>query len=144
MGFVQDTFSRFRQTVAAYAGDEALMQAAVSASANVIVADGEVAGEEFETALAGMRADPVLEKGYDTLMLEEELYVAIGRARSRAGRMQNLHLIEAVAGRPREQRQSVFLIAADVADHEGISPVEHKALGEVAAALGLDMAALLG
>ncbi|RVU21119.1 tellurite resistance TerB family protein [Methylobacterium oryzihabitans] len=144
MGYLHDIVDRFRRTVTAYAGDDALMRAAVSASANVIVADGEVAGEEFEAALAGLRADPVLEKGYDGPMLQEELYDAIGRARTRAGRRQNLHAIEAVAGRPLEQRQSVFLIAADVADHEGISPVEHRALGEIAAALGLDMAALLG
>ncbi len=115
----------------------------MSACANVIVADGEVAGAEFEAALKGMLADPILEKGYDSLMLEEELYDAIGRARTRAGRMQNLHFIEALAERPAEQRQSVFLIAADVADFEGISPSEHRALTEVATALDLDRDALL-
>ncbi len=54
-----------------------------------------------------------------------------------------MHFIEALAERPAEQRQSVFLIAADVADFEGISPSEHRALTEVAAALGLDRDALL-
>ncbi len=106
MSFVQAAFGRFKQTVTAYAGDEPLMKAAVSACANVIVADGEVAGAEFETALKGMLADPVLEKGYDSLMLEEELYDAIGRARTRAGRMQNMHFIEAwpSAGRAAPER----------------------------------------
>ncbi|MGF3023648.1 tellurite resistance TerB family protein [Methylobacterium aquaticum] len=143
VSFVQAAFGRFKQTVTAYAGDAPLMRAAVSACANVIVADGEVAGAEFEAALKGMLADPILEKGYDSLMLEEELYDAIGRARTRAGRRQNLHFIEALAERPAEQRQSVFLIAADVADFEGISPSEHRALTEVAAALGLDRDTLL-
>ncbi|MCJ2101187.1 Tellurite resistance protein TerB, partial [Methylobacterium sp. E-046] len=78
MPFVQDLLARFRQTVTAYAGDEVLMQAGVSAAANVIVADGEVAGAEFETALTGVMASPILEKGYDVLMLEEALYEAIG------------------------------------------------------------------
>jgi hypothetical protein len=38
----------------------------------------------------------------------------------------------------------VFLIAADVADHEGISEIEDKALSEIATALCVDKAALLG
>ncbi|UIY43522.1 tellurite resistance TerB family protein [Methylobacterium radiotolerans] len=143
MPFVQDLIARFRQTVTAYAGDDALMQAGVSAAANVIVADGEVAGAEFETALTGVLASPILEKGYDVLMLEEALYEAIGRARTRAGRADNLRRIAAIAGRPAEQRESVFLVAADVADHDGIVELEHAALAEIAAALLVDKAALL-
>ena len=37
----------------------------------------------------------------------------------------------------------MFLIAADVADHEGISDVEQRALSEIADALTIDKAALL-
>ncbi|KAB1071657.1 tellurite resistance TerB family protein [Methylobacterium planeticum] len=143
MGILQNVFSRFSQTIKAYTGDAPLMQAAVSAASNVIVADGEVAGEEFETALLGMRAHPILEKGYDTLMLEQELYEGIARARTRAGRVENLRRVAAIADRSEEQRQNVFLIAADVADHEGISAIEGKALTEIAAALSVDKAALL-
>ena len=143
MPFIQDLLARFRQTVTAYAGDEALMQAGVSAAANVIVADGEVAGEEFETALNGVIASPILEKGYDVLMLEEALYEAIGRARTRAGRTDNLRRVAAIAGRPAEQRESVFLVAVDVADHDGIAEIEHAALAEIAAALLVDKTQML-
>jgi tellurite resistance protein len=143
MGIFENILTRFSQTVKAYTGDDALMQAAVSAASNVIVADGEVAGDEFETALLGMRANPILEKGYDTLMLEEELYQGIARARTRAGRVENLRRIAAIADRPEEQRENVFLIAADVADHEGISEVEGNALSEIATALSVGKAALL-
>lgn len=143
MGFLHDTIGRFRQSVLAYAGDEALMQAAISACANVAVADGELLPEEFDTALSGMRANPILEKGYDTLMLEHAFYEGIGRARTRAGRADNLLRVAAIAERPEEQRRNVFLIAADVADHEGISEVEHRALDEIAGALHLDKRALL-
>ena len=143
MPFVQDLLARFRQTVTAYAGDEVLMQAGVSAAANVIVADGEVAGAEFETALTGVIASPILEKGYDVLMLEEALYDAIGRARTRAGRADNLRRVAAIAGRPSEQREAVFLVAADVADHDGIAEIEHAALAEIATALLVDKARLL-
>lgn len=143
MPLISDFFTRFARTVTAYAGDEALMQAGVSAAANVIVSDGEVAGEEFETALKGVLADPIVAKGYDALMLEEALYNAIGRARTRAGRVENLRRVAAVAGRPLEQREGVFLVAVDVADHDGIAAVEDAALSEIAAALLVDKAVLL-
>jgi len=144
MNIFQDIVSRFSQTVTAYAGDKVLMQAMVSAAANVMVADGEVASAEFDTALAGLQANPILEKGYDRLMLESELYDGIARARTRAGRAENLHHVAGIAGREAGQRAAVFLIAADVADQAGISAVEHAALAEIAAALKVDKDALLG
>ena len=143
MNALKDLLARFGRTVTAYAGDEALMQAGVSAAANVIVADGEVAGDEFETALVGLRANPIIEKAYDLLMLEEALYEAIARARTRAGRVENLRRVAAIAGRPIEQRQNAFLVAADVADHEGVSEIEDKALTEIAAALIVDKPELM-
>jgi tellurite resistance protein len=76
-------------------------------------------------------------------MLAHALYEALGRARTRAGRAENLVRIGAVAGRSEEQRRNVFLVAADVADHEGIGNEEHAALAEVGAALRLDGDALL-
>ena len=143
MSLLADFLARFAQTVTAYAGDEALMQAGVSAAANVIVADGEVAREEFETAVEGVLANPIVQKGYDALMLEEALYEAIGRARTRAGRVENLRRVAALAGRTAEQRESVFLVAVDVADHDGIAEIEDAALTEIAAALLVDKARLL-
>lgn len=143
MSLVADFLARLARTVTAYAGDETLMQAAVSASANVIVADGEMASEEFETAVSGVLASPILEKGYDALMVEEALYDAIGRARTRAGRLDNLRRIEAIAGRPGDQRESVFLLAVDVADHDGIAEIEHIALTDIAKALIVDKQRLL-
>ena len=143
MSLLRDLFGHVGRTVTAYAGDRALMLAAVSAAANVIVADGEVASLEFDAALHGLRADPVLMKGYDTLMLETELYDGIARARTRLGRAENLRHVAAVAGRPADQRENVFLIAADVADQDGISNIEAGALGTIAAALRLDAVALL-
>ena len=143
MGAFQEFVGRFTQNVAAYLGDRALMEAAVSAAANVILADYEVDEEEIEVALAGMRANPILEKGYDTLKLEAELFEGIARARTRAGRAENLRFVSALADREIDQRKSVFLIAADVADQAGISAVEHVALSEIAGALGVDKDALL-
>lgn len=143
MSLFHDLVDRFTRSVTAYAGDKTLMLAAVSAASNVIVADSEVDEEEVETALAGMRANPILKKGYDTLMLEAALFDGIARARTRAGRAENLGHVASIADRAIDQRNNVFLIAADVADHEGISDVERRALQEVAAALGVDMDALL-
>ncbi|MET0429508.1 MAG: tellurite resistance TerB family protein [Microvirga sp.] len=143
MNIFQDIVSRFSQTVTAYAGDKVLMQAMVSAAANVMVADGEIASAEFDTALAGLQANPILEKGYDRLMLESELYDGIARARTRAGRAENLRRVAGIRGRDGTARNAAFLIAADVADHDGISALEATALDEIAEALGVDRAALL-
>ena len=143
MSLLHSILSRFSRDLAAYAGDDDLMQAAVSAASNVIVADGEMSGEEFEAALAGMKANPILEKGYDTLMLEAELYDGVARARTRAGRVENLRRIAVIAKRRADERHDVFLIAADVADHEGISGIEDRTLAEIADALRVDKAALL-
>lgn len=143
MGLLQDLAGRIADGIAALTGDRVLMQAMVAAAANVIVADGEVDDEEIEAALAGMRANPVLEKAYGTLTLEGELFEGIERARSRTGRAENLHRVAAIADRAVEQRNSAFLIAADVADQAGISEIEHRALDEIAAALTVDKTALL-
>ena len=143
MSIFQDAILRFGRTIMSYAGDAVFLQASVSSAANVIVADGDVAEEEIESAIAGIRANPILEKSYDTLRVEQELYEAITRAKTRAGRLENLRHVGAIADRPIEQRQDVFLIGADVADFDGISAVEHKALDEIAAALQVDKAALL-
>ena len=92
MSIFQDAILRFGRTIMSYAGDAVFLQAAVSAAANVIVADGDVAEEEIESAIAGIRANPILEKSYDTLRVEQELYEAIARAKTRAGRLENLRL----------------------------------------------------
>ncbi|MCJ2082752.1 Tellurite resistance protein TerB [Methylobacterium sp. J-090] len=136
-------FQNLIQSVTAYVGDKTLMHAAVSAAANVIVADSEVDEEEVEVALAAMKANPIIEKGYDTLMLEAELFDGIARARTRVGRVDNLSRVAAIADRSIDQRNSVFLIASDAADYEGISEVEHRALNEIATALSVDKDALL-
>ena len=143
MSIFQDAILRFGRTIMSYAGDALFLQAAVSAAANVIIADGDVDEEEIESAISGMRANPILQKSYDTLRIEQELYEGIARARTRAGRIDNLRHAQAISGRPIDQRQDIFLIAADVADFGGISEVEHKALDEIAAALQVDKAALL-
>ncbi|KAB1073907.1 tellurite resistance TerB family protein [Methylobacterium planeticum] len=144
MSIFQDAILRFGRTIMSYAGDAVFLEAAVSAAANVTLADGEIDEEEIESAITGMRANPILEKSYDTLHIEQALYEAIARARTRAGRIENIRLVSAIADRPATQRQDVFLIAADVADFGGISEVEHKVLDEIALALKVDKAALLG
>ncbi len=127
----------------AYDGDESLIQAAVSAAANVIVADGEIAGQELQTALTDVLASPIMEKGLDVARLEEVLQEAMVRARTRFGRDDNLRRVEAIADRPVALRERVFLIAADVADHDGIAAVEHAALDQIASALRVDRIRLL-
>ncbi|MGU3537215.1 tellurite resistance TerB family protein [Methylobacterium sp. A54F] len=143
MSIFQDAILRFGRTIMSYAGDAVFLNAAVSAAANVILADGDIDEHEVDAAISGIRANPILEKSYDTLRVEQELYEAIARAKTRAGRADNLRHCHAIADRPLDQRQDVFLIAADVADFGGISAVEHQALDEIAGSLGVDKPALL-
>ncbi|MFG6497793.1 molybdopterin-dependent oxidoreductase, partial [Fictibacillus sp. UD] len=84
MSIFQDAILRFGRTIMSYAGDAVFLQASVSSAANVIVADGDVAEEEIESAIAGIRANPILEKSYDTLRVEQELYEAIARGKIKA------------------------------------------------------------
>lgn len=144
MGLFHDAFSRVGRVVMSYAGDIAFLHAACSAAATVILADQEIDEEEIETALTDLSNNPILQKAYGVLKLEQELHEAIARAKSRAGRLENLRLVGAIADRAPEQRQDVFLIAADVADQGGISELEHRALAEIAEVLGVDKTALLG
>jgi tellurite resistance protein len=143
MSLVDQFLAQAARALGIYEGDEILIQAAVSAAANVIVADGEVAGEELQTALTDVLASQVIEKGYDLQSLDAALQDAIIRARTRFGRDDNLSRVEAIADRPAEQRERIFLIAADVADHEGIAEVEHTALAQIASALSVDGVRLL-
>ena len=140
MSLISDFLDRIAQSATGYVGDEILMQAAVSAAANVIVADGEVEGEELLTALTGALTSPIIERDYDTGMLREALSEAIGRARSGFGRADNLRRVTAIADRPVEQREYVFQVAAEVADHDDIAEIEHVALKEIASALAIDHA----
>jgi hypothetical protein len=76
--------------------------------------------------------------------VEKALFEALARGELRAGRLENLQHVAAIAERPVEHRQYVFLIAADAADKGGITESEHKVLDELAAALAVDKASLLG
>ncbi|GJD34089.1 tellurite resistance TerB family protein [Methylobacterium aerolatum] len=143
MSLISDFLDRIAKTATGHAGDEALMQAAVSAAANVIVADGQVENEELSTALTGALTSSIVERDYDLQMLQEALSEAISRARSGFGRADNLRRVEAILDRPLEQREYVFQVAAEVADHDDITEIEHVALSEIATALSLDKARLL-
>ena len=139
----QDFVGRLTHGVAAFLGDAVLMRAAVAAAAGVIAADDAVEAGEVVAALDAVRAEPTLEAGYRAQTLEAELSQGLARARTRAGREENERCVAAVRGRPVEQRNAVFLIAADAAGHAGISPPERAALDALAAALIVDEATLL-
>ena len=122
---------------------DTLVQAFVAAAAHVIVADGEAAEAEYAVAVEGLRESPDLDGAAAARELEVALRAATSRARTRSGRIENLRCVAAVAGWPMPQRRAVFLLAADVADVEGTSGIEERALAEIAAALDVNRTALL-
>lgn len=144
MSFFKNAFAAAQRTVANYSGDAVFLNAAASAAANVTAADGSIDDGEIESAISGMRANSILSASYTPAKIEEALNAALNRAKTRLGRMENKRALEAIATRPVEQRQDVFLIAADVADEGGIGADEQKVLDDIAKILGIDGAKLLG
>lgn len=144
MGFLQNLLDQGKRAVAGYSGDAIFLNAATSAAANVTAADGKIDDAEIETAITGMQSNPILNGSFSGAKIEEALGAALTRAKTRLGRMENKRHLEALSVRPIEQRQDVFLIAADVADNGGIGDDERKVLDDIAKALNVDGAKLLG
>ena len=144
MSLLEDFVSRIAKGVSAFIGDQDLMNAAVSAAAQVMTSDDEVAHEELETALVDLKADEAISKGYLNSTIEGELSAGIDRACSTEGRKENLRLLSAIKDRPVQERNSVFLIALDVAAaHGGISSVEGTVLNAIADVLAVDKMGLI-
>ena len=143
MSLLEDVVSRFAKGVSGYIGDEVLMHAAVSAAAQVMASDDHIDRMEVETALVDMQADPALSKGYLDTTIEDELKAGIERTQTSSGRIDNLNYVKAIADRPLDQRNSVFLLALDVAAaHKGISQVETSVVSAIAEILSIDKASL--
>lgn len=143
MAILDDVIARVRSAAISFRGDEPLMAAAVSAAALIITADGEIAEEEVETALADLVSEPTLHANYLPSALALELRRAIERACSVAGRGDNLAMVSAIAHRPEDERTNVFLVAVDVAmAHQGVVESEDQVLSELARRLLVDKAIL--
>ena len=143
MGFLDAVLDRTKRTLATYTGDSAFLAAASAAAANVTAADGSIDDAEIDTAISGMMANKILAASYTPAKIEEALNAALTNAKSRAGRAVNKRAIEAISTRDIELRQDVFLIAADVADNNGIGADEKKVLDDIAKSLNVDGAKLL-
>lgn len=144
MGFLSNLLSKAEKTVASYTGDADFLHGVAAAAANVTAADGSIDDSEIDTAISGMQANPIVGASYSGSQIEDALNHALQRAKTRSGRMENKRAIEALMTRSAEARQDVFLIAADVADNDGIGAEERKVLEEIAKALNLDANKLLG
>jgi tellurite resistance protein len=143
MSFLSNVLDRAKKTITSYAGDTSFLKGVASAAANVTAADGSIDDSEIEAAIAGMQANPIVSASYNSSQIEEALNGALSRAKSRAGRMENKRFIEALMTRDVSVRQDVFLIAADVADQDGIGAQEQVVLNDIAKLLNVDGAKLL-
>ncbi|KMO44840.1 hypothetical protein VQ03_01080 [Methylobacterium tarhaniae] len=144
MSMLQDVIARLRDTVTGFREDEPLMAAAVSAAALVITADGEIAQEEVNVALADLITEPTLHAKYQPSALAQQLGLAIERACTSDGRGANLAMVSAIVDRPIDERNNVLLIAIDVAiARQGINADEDKMLSQLADQLAVDKVALI-
>lgn len=144
MGFLAKVFSTARDAVNSYAGDDAFLKGVASAAANVTAADGSIDDDEVEAAIRGMQSNAIVGASFNSTQINDAYSMALIRAKSRAGRMENKRYIEALVARDATVRQDVFLIAADVADQGGIGDDEMKVLNDIAGLLNLDAKKLLG
>jgi tellurite resistance protein len=144
MSFLQKLVGDATAAFTKYKGDTVFLNALAAACANVTAADGVIEDAEIESAIAGISNKPELKAAFTPAAIESALTEALNNAKTRHGRMTNIRAIQAMAARPAEQKQDVFLIAADVADNGGIGQDEHKVLDTIAKELGVDKGKLLG
>ena len=145
MGLLSNIFNRAKGEFSKYQGDTAFLAAACAAAALVINADGVIEDSEINSAVAGLTSNELLTAAYTPSLIEEELTKAINHSKTRAGKMTLNRSIEAVIARPPEQRQDVFLIAADVGDSGtgGLADEEKNVLIGIGKLLNLDANKLL-
>ncbi len=138
MGFISNLLKQADKAINSYTGDKAFLAGVAAAAANVTAADGSIDDAEINAAISGMLANPIVSASYSASQIEEALNAALARAKSRAGRMENKRAIEALMTRDISARQDVFLIAADVADQDGIGDQERVVLADIGKALNVD------
>ncbi|MGJ4945182.1 Tellurite resistance protein TerB [Bradyrhizobium sp. HKCCYLS1011] len=138
MGFLSNLLNQAEKAINSYTGDKLFLAGVAAAAANVTAADGSIDDAEINAAISGMLANPIVSASYTASQIEEALNAALARAKSRAGRMENKRAIEALMTRDISVRQDVFLIAADVADQDGIGQQERVVLADIGKALNVD------
>jgi tellurite resistance protein len=146
MGFLRDMIAAGTHVLNSYKGDTSFLEAAAAAAANVIAADGTVEDNEIDSAIKGILSNGTLSHSYTPSQIENALTEALNHAKTRAGRMANQRRIEAMAAKPADMKQDVFLIAADTTDGNslhGLGDAEKAALKRIADCLGVDMNRLL-
>lgn len=143
MGLFAKLFSDARRAVNSYVGDDAFLKAVASAAANVTAADGVVEESEIDASIKGMQSNALVANSFNSTQISDAYSMALIRAKTRAGRMENKRNIEALVSRDVTVRQDIFLIAADVCGDE-IKPEEMTVLETIGQLLNLDAKKLLG
>lgn len=143
MSLISKLFSDARKAVNTYVGDDAFLKGVASAAANVTAADGVIEDSEVDASIKGMQSNTTVAGSFNSTQISDAYGLALIRAKTRAGRMENKRNIEALVARDVTVRQDVFLIAADVCGEE-IKPEEMAVLEAIAGLLNLDAKKLLG
>lgn len=140
---IASLFSSARKALNSYTGDTNFLKGVASAAANVTAADGKIDDNEVDAAIKGMQSNALVAASFNSSQIEEAYGAALVRAKTRAGRMENKRFIESLMTRDVSVRQDVFLIAADVADQDGIGAEERVVLTDIGKLLNVDADKLL-
>lgn len=119
------------------------LQGAVSLSALVMAADGEIEAAERDALGKALRNNDTLNAAYTGAQIDEAVKKALAKAeQGRTGKKALWSEIEDLKGDP--DAETVVLMAMDVADSDGeMEPQEEKVLQDACSRLGLSYDALL-
>jgi tellurite resistance protein len=141
---LSNLMARGAENFARFKGDTVFLTTATGAAAMVINADGVIEENERKAATTGLSSHKILSTIYTGSEIVRALEDALNDSLTRAGKQKLTRALEEAARRPVQDREDIFLIAADTADAGGIGDKEKEALAKIAKALSVDGAKLLG
>ncbi len=138
-----DVKSRLADSANRISGRLDFLQGAVSLSALVMAADGEIETSERDSLSKAIRNNDVLNAAYTGAQIDEAIKKSLAKAeQGRTGKKALWSEVEDLKGDA--DAETVVLMAMDVADADGeMEPAEEKVLKDACERLGLDFEALV-
>ena len=122
-------------------GRKDYLEGLTSAVAYMSSCDGKIGDDELDAGMKSINSIPAITSAYDTHAISSSLDGMLKRAGGgRMGRRGLMKEMEDLQKSDFSEREAILLVALDVADQGGIGDDEKKAAGDIAQALGLDVA----
>lgn len=120
------------------------LEALTAAGAYMASCDGNVDDSELDKLMKSITAIPAVATAYGENVISQKIDAMLKRAGGgRMGRRGLMKEIEDLANAEYDLRESVLLVALDVADDGGIGDQERQAAIDIGKALGIDATKLI-